>query len=283
MNTKTNELILPTYFISHGGGPWYWMPEMKPVYRELEKSLQEMSREIGVAPKAILMVSGHWETSDFKVMTSANPPMVYDYSGFPEHTFRVKYSAPGSPKVALRVQKLMQKAGFDTRTDSSRGFDHGTFVPLAAAYPEANVPVLQLSIRKDYDPETHLAVGRALAPLRKEGVLIVGSGLSYHNLRQFGPEAVLPSAEFDAWLYKTVSGLSSEERNEKLRNWSLAPSARSAHPREDHLIPLMVAAGAAEEEKGVRVYHEDSFFGGITVSSFRFGDVPKTEYSTGRE
>ena len=283
MNTKTNGLILPTYFISHGGGPWYWMPEMKPVYRELEKSLQEMSREIGVAPKAILMVSGHWETSDFTVMTSANPPMVYDYSGFPEHTFRVKYSAPGSPEVAVRVQELMQKAGFDTRTDSSRGFDHGTFVPLAAAYPEANVPVLQLSIRKDYDPETHLAVGRALAPLRKEGVLIVGSGLSYHNLRQFGPEAVLPSAEFDAWLSKTVSGLSSEERNEKLRNWSLAPSARSAHPREDHLIPLMVAAGAAEEEKGVRVYHEDSFFGGITVSSFRFGDVPKTERSTGRE
>ncbi len=283
MNTKTNELILPTYFISHGGGPWYWMPEMKPVYRELEKSLQEMSREIGVAPKAILMVSGHWEESDFTVMTSANPPMVYDYSGFPEHTYQVKYSAPGSPEIAVRVQDLMRDAGFDTRTDGSRGFDHGVFVPFAAAYPEANVPVFQLSIRKDYDPETHLAVGRALAPLRKEGVLIVGSGLSYHNLRQFGPQAVLPSREFDTWLTDTVCKSSSEERNEKLRNWSLAPSARSAHPREDHLIPLMVAAGAAEKEKGVRVYHEDSFFGGITVSSFRFGDVPKPEYSTGRE
>jgi aromatic ring-opening dioxygenase catalytic subunit (LigB family) len=277
MNTQTNELTLPTYFISHGGGPWYWMPEMKPVYKELEKSLQEMAQEIGVTPKAILMVSGHWEESDFTVMTSPNPSMFYDYGGFPEHTYRVKYGAPGSPEVALRIQELMQKAGFNTRTDDSRGFDHGTFVPLAAAYPEANVPVLQLSIRKDYDPETHLAVGRALAPLRKEGVLIIGSGLSYHNLRQFGPQAVLPSAEFDAWLSETVTGSIFEERNEKLRRWSEAPSARSAHPREDHLIPLMVAAGAAESEKGVRVYHEDSFFGGITVSSFRFGELQKTE------
>lgn len=283
MNTQTNQSVLPTYFISHGGGPWVWMPEMKSVYRNLEKSLREIPHEIGVMPKAILMISGHWETSDFAVMTSPNPSMVYDYSGFPEHTYRIKYSAPGSPEVALRVQALLQKAGFDTRTDSARGFDHGVFVPLAAAYPEANVPVLQLSIRKDYDPEAHLAVGRALAPLRREGVLIVGSGLSYHNLRQFGPLAAQPSAEFDAWLTESVCDTSSEARNAKLKSWSQAPSARLAHPREDHLIPLMVAVGAAQEEKGVRVYHEDSFFGGITVSSYRFGDVPKPELSSESE
>jgi aromatic ring-opening dioxygenase catalytic subunit (LigB family) len=279
MNANKNETILPTYFISHGGGPWYWMPEMKALYQKLEKSLREMRGEIGVTPKAILVVSGHWEESDFTVMTSPNPPMVYDYSGFPEHTYSVKYNAPGSPEVASRVQELMKNAGglLRTRTDSFRGFDHGTFVPLAAAYPEASIPVLQLSIRKDYDPGTHLAVGRALAPLRKEGVLIIGSGLSYHNLRQFGSPAAQPSAEFDSWLTETVCDSNSEARNEKLRNWSKAPSARAAHPREDHLIPLHVAAGAAEEEKGVRVYHEDSFFGGISVSSYRFGDVPKPE------
>lgn len=279
---NTNESILPVYFISHGGGPWVWMPEMKAVYRKLEESLQEMPATLGVIPKAILAVSGHWEESDFTVMTNPNPQMVYDYSGFPEHTYRMKYAAPGAPQVADRVQELMKNAGFDPKKDSSRGFDHGVFVPLAAAYPEANVPVLQLSIRSDYDPETHLAVGRALAPLRKEGVLIVGSGLSYHNLRQFGPQAQVPSREFDAWLTETVCESSSEQRNEKLRNWISAPSARAAHPREDHLIPLMVAVGAAQEEKGVSVYHEDSFLGGISVSSYRFGDVPQQANSIER-
>lgn len=274
---NTNESILPVYFISHGGGPWIWMPEMKPVYRKLEESLQAIPNEIGVTPQAILMISGHWEASDFTVMTGSNPPMIYDYSGFPEHTYRMQYAAPGAPQIAERVRNLLQNAGFAAQSDGSRGFDHGVFVPLAAAYPEANVPVLQLSIRSDYDPEAHLAVGRALAPLRKEGVLIVGSGLSYHNLQQFGPGAEASSREFDAWLTETICESISERRNEKLRNWSSAPSARLAHPREDHLIPLMVAAGAAEAEKGIRVYHEDSFFGGISVSSYRFGAAAKTE------
>jgi aromatic ring-opening dioxygenase catalytic subunit (LigB family) len=275
MNADIRETVLPTYFISHGGGPWVWMPEMKPVYRNLEKSLREMPSELGVTPKAVLVVSGHWEENDFTVMTNPQPPMVYDYSGFPEHTYKVRYDAPGSPEVALRVQSLLKEAGFGVRTDGARGFDHGTFVPLAAVYPEANVPVLQLSIRRDYDPEAHLAAGKALAPLRKEGVLIIGSGLSYHNLRQFGPHAAQPSAEFDAWLSEAVCEASPAERNERLKNWSSAPAARAAHPREDHLIPLMVAAGAADGEKGVRVYHEDSFFGGITVSSYRFGELPE--------
>lgn len=272
MNKNENELIMPTYFISHGGGPWYWMNEQKPLYEKLEKSLRAMPGEIGTTPKAILVVSGHWEEDDFAVMTDPAPPMVYDYSGFPEHTYRVKYAAPGSPEVAARVLELLSKAGFEAHADASRGFDHGTFVPLAAAYPKANVPVLQLSIRKDYDPGLHLAVGRAIAPLRREGVLIVGSGLSYHNLRQFGPQAQVPSREFDDWLTQTLCESDFQARREKLKNWSKAPSARLAHPREDHLIPLMVAVGAAEAETGARVYHEDSFFGGIAVSSYRFGD-----------
>lgn len=201
--------------------------------------------------------------------------MIYDYSGFPEHTYRVKYKAPGSPPVAARVLDLLSEAGFKARADDARGFDHGTFVPLAAAYPRADVPVLQLSINRNYDPETHLAVGRAIAPLRREGVLIVASGLSYHNLRQFGAQAQTPSRQFDDWLTETVCESHSETRSEKLKNWSRAPSARIAHPREDHLIPLMVAVGAAETETGARIYHEDAFFGGISVSSYRFGAAKK--------
>lgn len=274
MTTKTDrEVTLPTYFISHGGGPWPWLKQEMPGYEKLEASLQALPKEIGVTPKAILVISGHWEERDFTVMSSAAPPMLYDYSGFPEHTYRIKYSAPGSPQIARRVQELLDSSGFKTHSDKLRGFDHGVFAPLAVAYPEANVPVLQLSLRKDYDPEAHLAAGRAIAPLRNEGVLIIGSGLSYHNLRQMGPQASVPSREFDEWLTNAVCGSKSEERNFKLINWSNAPSARLAHPREDHLIPLMVAVGAAFSESGDRVYHEDSFFNGVAVSSFRFGST----------
>jgi aromatic ring-opening dioxygenase catalytic subunit (LigB family) len=246
---------------------------MPGVYDNLEQSLKVMSREISVTPTAILVISGHWEAPDFTVMTSVAPPMLYDYSGFPEHTYQIKYGAPGSPAVARRVQELLTLAGIQTRTDKTRGFDHGVFAPFAVAYPEARVPILQLSIRQGYDPEVHLQGGTALAPLRRDGVLIVGSGLRYHNLRAFGPQARIPSQEFDTWLNEAVCTVRTEERNLRLRNWSHAPSARLAHPREDHLIPLMVAVGAAQQESGVRVYHEDSFFGGIAVSSFRFGTV----------
>jgi aromatic ring-opening dioxygenase catalytic subunit (LigB family) len=172
--------------------------EMPGVYDRLEESLREMRREVDADLKAILVVTGHWEENEFAVQASAAPGMIYDYSGFPEHTYRGRYSAPGSPEIAERARELLQSAGFAARTDASRGFDHGTFVPLMVAYPEAQVPVVQLSIRRDYDPAAHIAAGRALVPLRNESVLIVGSGLSYHNLRQFGPAARTPSHEFDA-------------------------------------------------------------------------------------
>jgi len=140
-------------------------------------------------------------------------------------------------------------------------------------YPDADVPVLQLSLRYGYDPKDHIAVGRALAQLRDEGVLILGSGLSYHNLREFGPRAKEPSAAFDHWLKETLVAVSATERITRLVDWEAAPAARKAHPQEDHLLPLMVVVGAAGNDKAVRVYHEDDFFGGIAVSSFMFGVV----------
>jgi aromatic ring-opening dioxygenase catalytic subunit (LigB family) len=197
--------------------------------------------------------------------------MIYDYSGFPEHTYRIRYPAPGSPQTAVRVRGLIAAAGFAANLDAERGFDHGTFSPLAAIYPDADVPVLQLSLKNTYDPKAHIAVGRALAPLRDEGVLIVGSGLSYHNLREFGPQAAVASTAFDQWLDETLVRTSPAERLARLAAWDAAPAARKAHPREDHLIPLMVAVGAAGNDPGRRVYHEDNFMGGVAVSSFVFG------------
>ena len=266
---------LPTYFLSHGGGPWPYMDgAFRAHFTQLEASLKAIPAELGVKPKAVLMISGHWEESDFAVMASPRPPMVYDYGGFPEHTYHVVYPAPGDPALAERVRSLIAAAGLPTSLDADRGFDHGAFTTLFPMYPDAEVPVVQLSMHASYDPEAHLALGRALAPLRDEGVLIVGSGLSYHNLRAFGPAAKSASGQFDAWLQHALLKVEPAQRSELLRHWSDAPAARQAHPREDHLIPLMVAVGAAESEPAACIYHEPAFMGGVTASSFRFGALP---------
>ena len=263
---------LPTYFISHGGGPWPWMKkEMGATYDQLAASLADMPRQIGRTPSAILMVSAHWESPLFTVQGNPRPPMIYDYGGFPAHTYEVRYASPGSPELAQRVQSLIAAAGLPAQIDPERGYDHGMFSPMAAMYPNADVPVVQLSLRRGLDPAEHIALGRAIAPLRDENVLIVGSGLSYHNLRNFGPQAHGVSKAFGDWLDETAVQATPQERMQRLQDWASAPSARVAHPREEHLIPLMVAVGAAEGEAGERVYHEDAFMGGLVVSSYRFG------------
>ncbi len=264
--------MLPAYFVSHGGGPWpYLEGEMRARHAQLEASLQTIPRQISSKPKAVLMISGHWEEPDFTVMASPHPPMIYDYSGFPENTYHITYPAAGSPSLAHRVRDLAEPAGFRIRLDSTRGFDHGAFVPLSVMFPRADVPVVQLSLRSDYDPAAHFDLGRALMPLRNEGVLIVGSGLSYHNLRRFSQNGAKASQEFDRWLNETLRESDPPLRRERLMHWSEAPSARDAHPVEDHLLPLMVAAGSAEGEAAQVFYHQDDFFGGLAVSSFRFG------------
>jgi aromatic ring-opening dioxygenase catalytic subunit (LigB family) len=261
---------LPTYFISHGGGPWPWLPDMRKMMHLLEASLAAIPSQLSEKPKAILMISGHWEANDFAVMASAHPPMVYDYGGFPPHTYQIKYSAPGAPALAGRVVELLKAAGLPTHLDATQGYDHGTFAPMQIMYPDADMPLFQVSLKHKYDPAAHFALGRALAPLRDEGVLIVGSGLSYHNMRGFGPQGKLPSAEFDAWL-NTALMSAPVQREELLLAWEAAPSARACHPQEDHLIPLMAALGAAEDEVATRVYYDQQVFGMITASSYRFG------------
>jgi len=261
---------LPTYFISHGGGPWPWLPDMRKMMQALEVSLAAIPSQLPEKPKAILMISGHWEQDDFAVMASAHPPMVYDYSNFPDFTYQIKYSAPGAPALATRVLELLKAAGLPTHLDTKQGFDHGVFAPMRIMYPDADMPLFQVSLKHNYDPAQHLALGKALAPLRDEGVLIVGSGLSYHNMRGFGPQGKEPSAQFDAWL-NTALMAAPEKREQELLAWENAPAARACHPQEDHLIPLMAAVGAAWSEKATRVYHDTQVFGMITASSYRFG------------
>ena len=267
---------LPTYFVSHGGGPWPWMREQTgAAYDKLAASLAALRAEADAtgAVRAVLVVSSHWETPEYMVSSGTAPGMISDYGGFPPHTYRISYPAPGDPALAQRVADLLHAAGHPTGLDPARGFDHGTFSMLYPVYPEARMPVVQLSLRRDLDPAAHLAAGRALAPLREQGVLIIGSGLSYHNLRNFGPGGKEASRTFDGWLQQTLLECEPGQRERALLDWAAAPQARAAHPREEHLIPLMVALGAADQEAGACVYHEDDFFGNLTVSSFRFGQA----------
>ena len=266
---------LPTYFISHGGGPWPYLDgRFRRMFDRLEQSLVDIRRELGDAPRAVLVISGHWEEHGFAISSAEHPGMEYDYSGFPPHTYQIKYKAPGSPELAARVQRLLAGGGIGARLDPERGFDHGVFSIMKPLYPGEDIPLVQLSIDRSFDPALHLKLGRLLAPLRDEGVLIIGSGLSYHNLREMrGNEGAEPSRQFDAWLQETLAAAPAE-RTERLIRWEQAPMARAAHPEEDHLIPLMAAVGAAEEEPVALVYHQKDFGGGITASSFRFGDVP---------
>lgn len=260
----------PVFFISHGGGPWPFVDEMRADFAQTFAYLQRLPATLPEPPKAVVSVSGHWEEREFTVATSARPPMVYDYYGFPEHTYHIVYPAPGSPELAQRVRELLGAAGIPCRTDPERGFDHGTFVPLAVMYPKADVPVVSLSLKADLSPEEHLRMGAALAPLRDEGVLIMGSGLTYHNLRMLRTPVADPvSREFEAWLTDAVCQADSAVRDDRLVHWTQAPAARQAHPREEHLIPLMVVAGAAGDSRGHLDLRDEVW--GVSMASYRFG------------
>ncbi len=266
---------LPTLYISHGGGPCFFMqppPGFPPdLWDNLANYLRGIPAAIRQRPRAVLVISGHWECEVPTVLNAESHTLLFDYYGFPEHTYRLTYPASGSTPVAGRVLELLGKSGIQCGQEFSRGLDHGVFVPFKLIYPEADVPIVQLSLKHNLDAAEHLAIGRALAPLRDEAVLIVGSGNSYHNLREFfTPDAAAgeASAQFDAWLDDAVAA-SPAEREYLLSNWQNAPGARACHPRSEHLIPLMVAAGAAGVDAGKITYHEQMF--GKMFSGFQFG------------
>ena len=262
---------MPVVFVPHGGGPWPFVETGIGSESELEDLatyLRSLASLPKTAPKALLMISAHWEQSVPTVTTSQHPPMLYDYYGFAPESYKIAWPAPGHPELASRVLGLLSTAGFSTASDSQRGFDHGSFVPLKLAYPNAEMPTVQLSLKRGLDPKEHLALGRALSPLRDESVFIIGSGMTYHNLRAFGPQSGPISEAFDAWLRET-GALDQAERDRRLADWQSAPSARLAHPREEHLLPLMVVAGAAGTDRA-RVPYNGTILG-LRLSAYQFG------------
>ena len=263
---------MPVLFVPHGAGPCFFM-EWKPAdtWVAMADFLKGVASTLPQRPRAIVVVSGHWLEPAFSVTSGIDPTLIYDYNGFPPHTYALRYDAPGSPHLAARITDLFGKASIPARADASRGFDHGTFIPLKLMFPDADIPVVQVSLHAGLDPSVHLQAGRALAPLRDEGVLIVGSGMSFHNMRGFGDPRFGPvSDEFDAWLTATIES-EPARRDAALQQWAQAPSARLSHPQhgEEHLIPLMVAAGAGGHAVGQRVFSDRVLE--TTVSAYRFG------------
>ena len=262
----------PSWFIPHGGGPCFFMDWSPIGPADTWKGMEVFLRSLldgAPRPRAVLVISAHWEAPAFTVNAAAQAPLLFDYHGFPPHTSRLPYPAPGDPVLAALVVERIRGAGLPCARIDDRGLDHGVFVPMLLIDPPAQLPVVQLSLREGLDPAEHLRLGRALAPLRDEGVLILGSGMSFHDVRALmRGDSARDAQVFDDWL--TAAAIDAPERRDAaLVDWLRAPGARAAHPREEHLLPMMVAAGAAGDDVGERVYSEPIM--GNRVSAYLFG------------
>lgn len=234
-------------YFSHGGGPLPILGDAS--HQAMVDFMRELPVRLG-KPDTILVISAHWEEDIATVLDAPTPPLLYDYYGFPAEAYEITYPAPGGPTLAKRIVELLNRHRIPAGVDSQRGFDHGLFIPLKLMYPQANIPALQLSLLHGLDPAAHLALGSALRELQAENILVVGSGFSFHNLGAFAwrGKSVPDTANdaFQNWLIEVCTGsLSQAEREQRLLEWEQAPSARYCHPREEHLLPLLVCQGMA--------------------------------------
>jgi len=259
-------MTLPALFLSHGSPALILEP--CPARDFLSGFAEGLPR-----PKAILVVSAHWETAAPQVTANAAPETIHDFFGFPAALFRIRYRAPGAPDLATRVKALLDAAGLPATLDPERGLDHGAWAPLHLGFPAADIPVLQLSLQSSLGADHHAAVGRALRPLRDQGVLIVGSGTATHNLRAFRQHrlslemAPLPwAAAFADWLAAAVA----ENRREDLLDWDEAPEALTNHPTPEHFLPFFVALGAGDPAKPGRVLHRSWTYGVLAMDAYAF-------------
>ena len=266
-------MTLPTLFVPHGGGPCFFMDPAggppDPMWRPMQAYLAGLIASLPERPRAILMISGHWEADRVTVHVGDGKPLLFDYYGFPEHTYHLRYDAAGAPDVARRAAALLRGIGQEVAEEAQRGWDHGVFVPMKVMAPDADIPLVQMSLKACLDPAEHIAIGRALAPLRDEGVLIVGSGMSFHNLRARGPQMTTVANEWDEALTAAVTDADPARRAARVAAWDSLPHARFAHPEAEHLLPLMVALGAGGGDAAQRDYRDVVM--GWVVSGYRFG------------
>jgi 4,5-DOPA dioxygenase extradiol len=236
-------------YFSHGGGPLPILGD--PGHKAMVDFMVRLPSRLR-KPDAILVISAHWEESKATLLGAPNPPMFYDYYGFPDEAYEITYPAPGSPGLANRIAGLLIKNNIPARLDPQRAFDHGLFIPLKLMYPQADVPSLQLSLLRGLDPKAHITLGKTLHELMHENILVIGSGFSFHNMSAFSWEGINTSdpanEAFQNWLIDVCTGpMSQSEREHRLIEWQKAPSARYCHPREEHLMPLHVCLAMAEK------------------------------------
>jgi len=245
IHNKSRHTVL---YLSHGAGPMPLLGDNE--HKEMVDNLKMIAATIS-KPSAIILISAHWEEAVPTITQAINPPLLYDYYGFPEQAYEIQYPAPGEPGLAHSVFSVLRDKAIKSRMDDKRGFDHGLFVPLKIMYPEADVPCIQLSLVNRLDPKEHIDIGNALSGLEYENLLVIGSGFSFHNMRAFfaprTAEIGMKNEAFITWLNDTCSdpNLRENERTRRLVNWEKAPSARFCHPREEHLLPLHVCYGVA--------------------------------------
>lgn len=269
----------PVFFIPHGGGPCFFLNadgSCPPIWIAMRDYLAQLVAGLPERPRAILLISAHWIEPRFTVHVGEQPDLLFDYYGFPRHTYDLRWHAPGAPDLARRAAGLLRDHGFDTAEEAERGWDHGVFIPMMVSLPDADIPFAQLSLlapdaSADFDAAAHIRAGEALAPLRDEGVLIVGSGMSFHNLRIRDGSVQQIADEFDAALADAATDPDPARRAERLAHWADLPHARVAHPPkgEEHLIPLMMVAGAGGSDPAVQEFRDQVI--GWTVSAFRYG------------
>lgn len=256
--------MIPSLFVSHGS------PMMAVESSATHRFLQTLSAQFE-RPKAIVCASAHWETTEPAVTAAAHPQTIHDFYGFPEQLYSLRYPAPGAPTLAQRAAQMLHEAGFTPTLDPERGLDHGAWVPLKLMYPDAAIPVIQLSVQTHRDPAHHLALGQALRPLRAEGILIMGSGSTTHNLRELrwqerDAAPVDYALAFTQWLKNAIVH---NQRATLLAFQNQAPLARRNHPTPEHFLPLFVALGAAAtDDTPGQVLHDVFNYGALSMTAF---------------
>ncbi|CAN1213432.1 Extradiol ring-cleavage dioxygenase class III enzyme subunit B domain-containing protein [Tumidithrix helvetica PCC 7403] len=262
---KTKEIGNSSIFISHGS------PELPLRPSPVRDFLLDLGKHIET-PKAILAISAHWNTAHPIVSSADRPETIHDFGGFPPELYQLQYPAPGAPQLADRVSELLAKAGFKNEISPNRGLDHGAWNPLMLIYPEANIPVTQLSIQPHLDAAYHFRLGQTLEPLRQEGVLILASGSTTHNLREIGGNAYDANppiwvSDFTDWLTgKAIAG----DTKALLDYQHLAPYAQRNHPSAEHLLPFFVAMGAGGKEAKALPLHSSYTYGVLSMAAFLF-------------